>query len=160
MSTAPSETGMYAWRAFLNTHATVIGALERELDEELGLPIGWYDVLTNLSDAPEGRLRMQHLAESVVLSRSGLTRLVDRMERGGLVAREMCPIDRRGTYAVITPEGRAALQRAAPTHIRGIQQHFLRHMDAEDLRALRRILEKVLRAEKGNKEASVSARSP
>ena len=151
---------MNAWRAFLNTHATVIGALERELDEELGLPIGWYDVLTNLNDAPEGRLRMQHLAESVVLSRSGLTRLVDRMERSGLIAREMCPIDRRGTFAVITVEGRATLQRAAPTHIRGIQQHFLRHVDAEDLRALCRVLEKVLRAERGSNEVSVVAPSP
>ena len=160
MSTESSETGMSAWRAFLDTHATVIGALERELDEEVGLPIGWYDVLTNLSDAPEGRLRMQQLAESVVLSRSGLTRLVDRMERGGLVTREMCPIDRRGTYAVITPEGGAALQRAAPTHRRGIQQHFLRHMSSEDLRALRRALEKVLRAEKGSSDVSVGAPSP
>ena len=157
MSAEPGETGMNAWRAFLDTHATVIGVLERELDEELGLPIGWYDVLTNLNDEPEGRIRMQDLAESVMLSRSGLTRLVDRMEQGGLVTREMCPIDRRGTYAVITPEGIAALQRAAPTHIRGVQQHFLQHLDAADLRALRRVLEKVLRAEKGSNEVSVDA---
>ena len=138
-----------AWRAFLVTHASVLRTLEREMLEEQGLPLTWYDILVHLDEAPEGRLRMQTLADSILLSRSGLTRLFDRMEQRGLVRRESCPEDRRGTYAVMTPKGRSAFSRAQPGHLRGIDEHFLRHLDQDELELLERIQTKVLSSVKG-----------
>src|SRR3954463_6481530 len=88
------------WRLFLATHASVAEVLDAELQAERSMPLTWYDVLVNLDHAPGGRMRMQHLAEAVLFSRSGLTRLADRMERAGLISREACPDDRRGTFAV------------------------------------------------------------
>ena len=84
------------WEAFLRTQAAIVRRLEREMMETDGLPLPWYDVLIQLYATPEKRLRMQVLAESVVLSRSGVTRLIDRLEREGLVRREASPEDRRG----------------------------------------------------------------
>lgn len=149
MSTHIPEERMDAWRAFLQAHAAVIRALESEMQKEQGLPLTWYEILVWLNRAPEGRLRMQELADSVLLSRSGLTRLMDRMSEAGLVKREACSHDRRGMYAVITPEGKAALERSAPEHLRGVQEHFLRHLDDADVQAMRRALSKVLASEKG-----------
>ena len=94
-----------------------------------------------------GRLRLQTLAESVLLSRSGLTRLIDRMERSGLVRREPCPEDRRGYYAVLTDAGRETLNRAAPGHLRGVAEHFARHLSPTDILALQTALEKISQAE-------------
>ena len=143
---------MAAWRAFLQAYSTVMRTLEREMQESEGLTLSWYDILAHLDDAPEGAIRMQFLADSILLSRSGLTRLVDRMVDAGLVTRVTCPEDRRGTYAVITPDGRAALRRAMPGHIQGIQEHFLRHMSEEDVRALHSTLSKPLKAESDNRK--------
>ena len=137
-----------AWRAFLRAHAAVVGALETELDAERDLPLPWYDVLVSLSDAG-GRLRMQELADRVLFSRSGLTRLVDRMAAAGLVSRERCEDDRRGTFAVLTPGGMARLREAAGVHLRGIHDHFTRHLSDADVRALTGSLDKVLRGETG-----------
>jgi DNA-binding MarR family transcriptional regulator len=127
-----NDQEMAAWRAFLRAQATVLGALERELESERGLPIAFYDVLVVLSEADGGRLRMSELARRVVLSRSGVTRLVDRMEREGLVRREQCPADRRGYETVITAEGREVLRKAWPVHARGVAEHFARHLTKED----------------------------
>lgn len=124
------------WADFLRFHATVIGLLERELVEQAGMALGWFDVLVQLDAAPEGRLRMQDLAAAVVLSRSGLTRLVDRLERAGHVVRASCPSDRRGTFAQITNGGRAALGRARPVHLQGVADHFAAHLDERQLAAL------------------------
>src|SRR5712691_5660891 len=88
----------------------------------------WYEVLLHLNRSPEGRMRMQDLADLALQSRSGLTRVVDRMEAAGLVSREVCPSDRRGILAVITPEGRRSFRRAALLHVRGIERHFGRHL--------------------------------
>jgi DNA-binding MarR family transcriptional regulator len=137
-----------AWRAFLRAHAAVVGALEAELEGERDLPLPWYDVLVSLSDAG-GRLRMQDLADRVLFSRSGLTRLVDRMATAGLVARERCEDDRRGTYAVLTGAGAARLREAAGVHLRGIHDHFTSHLADADVVALTEALDKVLRAETG-----------
>jgi DNA-binding MarR family transcriptional regulator len=131
------------WRAFLEAHAAVADALDAELRAERGMPLTWYDVLVNLHEAG-GRLRMQHLASAVLFSRSGLTRLVDRMGSAGLVRRERCADDGRGTFAVMTPAGRRALQRAAPVHLRGVDEHFLRHLGPADLRAFDSALGRVL----------------
>ena len=125
-----------AWRAFLRAHATVIGELEQEMQEGEGLPLTWYDILVNLECAPNCRLRMQALADSILLSRSGLTRLLDRMAAAGLVRREPCPEDRRGTYAALTEPGRQALEKAAPGHLAGVDHHFLSKLDDDDIEAL------------------------
>jgi DNA-binding MarR family transcriptional regulator len=137
-----------AWRALLHAHLTVTTVLNRELEAEAGLPLTWYDVLLTLHDAG-GRLRMQELARSVLLSKSGVTRLVDRMARAGLVTREPCEDDRRGLLAVLTDAGEAALRRAAPVHLRGIDEHFCRHLDDHDAGVVHRALARVIAASEG-----------
>lgn len=126
----------------------MVGALELELHEARDLPLAWYDVLVALSEAPERRLRMQDLARRVLFSRSGLTRLVDRMADAGLVARERCEDDRRGTYAVITAAGARRLRDASGVHLRGVREHFDRHLSDTDVRALGTALEKVVAGER------------
>ena len=107
--------------------------------EDQGLSLTWYDVLIHLSEASESRLQHQALAGSLLLSRSGITRLVDRMAKAGLV--------RRASYVVITPQGRDALDRASPGHVRGIVQHFTRYLDSEDASALQKFFSRVLQGE-------------
>jgi DNA-binding MarR family transcriptional regulator len=143
MRNRPDDAHLAAWRSLLEAHAAVTDLLERELEREQGLALSKFEVLLRLADAPGGRMRMLELAESVLLSKSGLSRLVDRMEGAGLVRRERCPSDRRGAFAVLTDEGRRALRRAAPVHLRGIQEHFARHLDGEEVGMLARLLEKV-----------------
>jgi|SRR5919106_1188551 DNA-binding MarR family transcriptional regulator len=149
MDKSISQKGIAAWQAFLEAHAIIIRALEQEMAEEQGLPLTWYDILIHLDHASQDRLRMQALAECLLLSRSGVTRLIDRMEQAGLVRRASCPDDRRGSYAIITQEGKGVLQRATPGHLRGIQRHFLHHLNDWDIGALRLALSKVLRGERG-----------
>jgi DNA-binding MarR family transcriptional regulator len=149
MLVRPDAAHLAAWRSLLETHAAVTELLERELVEERGLPLSRYDVLLNLAEAPEGRLRMEELAQSVLLSKSGLSRLVDRMEEAGLVRREQCSSDRRGKFAVLTDQGRSALRRAAPVHLRGIQQHFARHLDQDQARVLTDALTRIRDAARG-----------
>ncbi|SRR6266567_1774257 len=137
MARAPalSDEQLAAWQAFIRAQSEVIGTLGRELETEQGLPITFYDVLTQLSRAG-GRLRMSELADAVVLSRSGVTRLVDRMVRAGLVRREHCPTDRRSSYAVLTADGKKALKQAWPVHSRGIAEHFARHLSCDEAKTL------------------------
>ncbi|HYY80191.1 MAG TPA: MarR family transcriptional regulator [Actinomycetes bacterium] len=146
MPTRPDPRHLAAWRSLLQAHAALTELLERELVTERGLPLSRYEVLLYLAESPDGRLRMQELAEQVLLSKSGLTRLVDRMEAAGLVRRERCPDDRRGAYAVLTDHGRAVLRRAAPVHLRGIQEHFGRHVGEDEARALSGALGRVVAA--------------
>ena len=148
MNVEPDEAQLRVWRSFLETHSTLIRALEKEMQADQGLPLTWYDVLVHLSEASGGRLRHQALAKSLLLSRSGITRLVDRMATAGLVRREPCPDDRRGSYAVLTEEGRRALERAAPGHMRGITEHFAVHLNAEDVWTLGSVFDRVLRAKR------------
>jgi DNA-binding MarR family transcriptional regulator len=145
---APSidEEAMQAWVGFLRAHAALVDVLGRELEQEVQMPLSWYDVLAQLSATPDGRLRMQDLAGAVVLSKSGLTRLVDRLETAGLVTRASCPSDRRGTYAQITDRGRAALAEARPVHHRGIEEHFASLLGQRELAALRSATDKVTAA--------------
>jgi len=130
-----SEEQLAAWRAFIRAQATVLAALEQELEAERGLPIAYYDVLVQLAEA-DGHLRMSELAERVVLSRSGVTRLVDRMERDGLVERQQCPSDRRGTEAVLTDKGRETLEDSWPVHARGVAEHFANHLSPAEVSVL------------------------
>jgi DNA-binding MarR family transcriptional regulator len=146
MSTRPDDGHLAAWRSLLEAHAAVTELLARELEDERGLPLAWYEVLLQLATTSGGRLRMQELAQSVLLSKSGLTRLIDRMQRQGLVRRERCPSDRRGWFAVLTPAGRTAFRRAAPIHLRGIQEHFARHLEPAEVEALTAALSRVMAA--------------
>lgn len=150
------EHRLAAWRSFLHGHLVLTGVLEREMEAETGLPLTWYDVLLNLNEAG-GRLRMQELARSIVLSKSGLTRLVDRMVGAGYVCREPAEGDRRGLMAVLTPEGKEALRRAAPVHVRGIEEHFGRHVSDEEAAVVRDVFDRVRAALAGTCEAAVEA---
>jgi DNA-binding MarR family transcriptional regulator len=140
-----TEQHLAAWRGLLNAHATAVGAIERDLDAAGYIPLTWYDVLVALSEAPGQRLRLHELADSVVLSRSGLTRLVDRLEAAGLLCREACPTDRRGAFAVLTDEGRATLLRTWPAYARGIADYFARYLSTEEADAVAAALERVAR---------------
>jgi DNA-binding MarR family transcriptional regulator len=113
-----------AWRALLNAHAAVTSRVEAELAAAGLPPLGWYDVLWPLRRAPGRRLRMSALAAEVTLSRTGLTRLVDRMEQAGVVAREPAAEDRRGSYVTLTPDGAALLRRMWPVYRRALEQWF------------------------------------
>jgi DNA-binding MarR family transcriptional regulator len=152
MPARPDPLHLAAWRALLETHAAVTELLARELATERGLPLKAYDVLLNLAEAPGGRLRMQELSASVLLSKSGLSRVVDRMEEGGLVRREQSEDDRRGWFAVLTEHGRSTLRRAAPVHLRGIQEHFARHLDDEEARVLATVLARVSAAARARRD--------
>jgi len=127
-----SDQERRAWGGFLTTHARLVRKLDEELREAHGMPLGTFDVLIQLSRAPNQRLRMRDLADAIVLSRSGLTRLVDRLVRDGLVERERCGEDARGAWAVLTPAGRKALKQATPTHIEGVRRLFLADLDTDD----------------------------
>ena len=135
----PTREQLAAWRAFLRAHASITRALEAELLAEQELSLASYDVLVQLAEAPDRRLRMTELADAVLLSRSGVTRLVDRLEKGGLVAR--CPVesDGRGVAAQLTDAGLNRLRTASRTHLRGIAHHFVHRLDETDLRVLERI---------------------
>ena len=151
MVAEPDHEQITAWRSFLEVHSAVIKALERELIEDQGFPLTWYDVLTHLSELPEARMQHQALAESLLLSRSGVTRLVDRMVSAGLVCREASPEDRRVSYVTMTQQGRDALDRASPGHMRGIAEHFVRYLDAGDVSVLQRFFSRVLDGEGGQR---------
>ena len=135
-----------AWRAFLWAPTVIIRNLENEMRAAAGLPLSWFDVLIHLREAPQGRLRLQALAESVVLSRSGLTRLIDRMEKAGVVRREPATDDRRGSYAVLTAAGRRRFEHVMPGHLRRVNDHFARHLSAAEVRALTATLSKLVAA--------------
>ena len=144
MTSALSPADLSAWRTFLRAHATVVRRLEAELVAEHDLPLASYDVLVQLSEAPDRCLRMTELADRVLLSRSGLTRLADRLERDGLIERAACANDARGTLAVLTPAGLDRLRAAWPTHLRGVAEHVTGRLSAAELVRLRELLAKLL----------------
>ena len=140
---ATDDERLAAWGTFLRAHAQITRLLEHELQEEQSLSLADYDVLYQLAAAEGRRLRMSELADRLLLSRSGATRLVDRLESDALVRRTSCATDRRGLWAHLTDAGLARLRDAAPTHLRGICEHFLDRIPARDLERLRRTLERV-----------------
>jgi DNA-binding MarR family transcriptional regulator len=129
-----TETEMRAWQALLHAHHQVIRRLDRELREEHDLPLAAYDVLLRLARAPGRASRMTDLAERVMLSPSGLTRLVDRLVSKGLVERRTDPEDARVALASLTEEGLGQLRKAARTHLRGIREHFTGLLSETQLR--------------------------
>lgn len=133
------------WRAFLLAHARVSRRLDEELRLEHDLSIAEYDTLLTLALAPGRRMRMGPLAERVILSKSGVTRLIDRLVSDELVERSACLADARGAEAVLTERGMARLRQASPTHLRGIDEHFLSLLEDPDLAVIERCMSTVAR---------------
>lgn len=142
-ATEPDPLHLDAWVAFLRAHAHVVRVLDAELRDEVGLPLTWYDVLVQLSEAG-GEVRMSELADRLLLSRSATTRLIDRVERAGLVERCIPADDARGRTVSLTEPGRATLRSAAVVHLRGVQRHFGRHLDEEEAAVVARVGRRVV----------------
>lgn len=137
---------MQVWRALLGVGTRVLSKLDDDLVAEYNLRVADYEVLVLLSEAPAGRLRMSELAGAVFLSPSGLTRRVDHLANGGLVVREQCPSDRRGSFAVLTAAGMRALEQAAPTHVEGVRRYVFDRMNRDELCVLANVLQAILQA--------------
>ena len=138
-----SDWRLAVWRQFLLSHARVVRTLEQELQDGAQMPLVWYDVLLQLVEAPQRRLRMAELADRLLMSRSGLTRMIDRLQTEGLVRREPSPDDARGMYTVLTDAGLMALRAAAPVHLSGVQSHWLALFSDAELRELGGLLSRV-----------------
>jgi DNA-binding MarR family transcriptional regulator len=139
-----TETELAAWRGLLRVHTALVKALDAELAAAHDLPLSSYEVLITLESAPDRKRRMAELADSVLLSRSGMTRLVDRLEQHGLLVRDTCTDDGRGCFAVLTDKGAALLEEARPTHLEGVRQRFLTHFSDAELRTFAQAWERVL----------------
>ncbi len=133
-----------AWRGLLRVHSALVKALDAELLAGHDLPLTSYEVLINLQAAPGKRRRMAELADGVLLSRSGMTRLVDRLERDGLLVRDTCVSDGRGTFAVLTDKGEALLGEARRTHLDGVRERFLKHFERDELTQLATLWNRVV----------------
>src|SRR3954463_4037435 len=134
------------WGALLKVHAALVPLLDRELQEAHGLPLTWYDVLLELNTAPDRRLTMTQLGSVSAVSRTRVSRVVDELVRAGLVAREPNPDDGRSAFAALTPAGRAALRKAAPTYVAAVHREFADHLTAHEAKVLAGALRKVLDA--------------
>jgi DNA-binding MarR family transcriptional regulator len=141
-----TDTQVAAWVALLQTQAVAVDGVEAELMAECDLPLAWHEVLVRLARSEDGRVRMQELARAVLLSKSGLSRLADRMQEAGLIERTACPTDRRGTFAAITDEGRRRLKAAEPVFRRGVEAHFAARLSDEELQSLTGLLRKIVDA--------------
>jgi DNA-binding MarR family transcriptional regulator len=147
---AAQKDRFFAWYGMLKANARVLDEIERELDTESGLPLSWFEVLVNLSHCGTGdacRMRMNELADLLVVSRGGVTRIVARLEEAGLVKRVIPKEDRRATFAVLTPAGQTKLDAAGPLVERSVQRHFGRHLSGRDVAGLRRAIVKILEGE-------------
>lgn len=140
------DPGLTTWLTLVHAYSVLVDLLEDDLRNAADLDLGWLEVLVQLTSSQDGRLTMQELARSVVLSKSGVTRLVDRMEEAGLVERQACPTDRRSTYAAITPAGRTALRDALPRHLESLTGRFTGVLTTAELGMLRTTLQKLLDA--------------
>ncbi|HXQ96642.1 MAG TPA: MarR family winged helix-turn-helix transcriptional regulator [Candidatus Acidoferrales bacterium] len=142
-----SDGEFRAWRTYLQSHALLLRRLEADLVGETGMSLAHYDVLVQLALADGRRLRMHELAERVLLSRSGITRVVDRLEADGLVERRVCQSDARGSFAVLSEAGLTQLHRATPVHFAGVRRHFVGPLRATELEALADLLERLVAAQ-------------
>ena len=139
---SPTREQLIVWRAFLETSYALIDILDAELQAERGLSLAWYDALVHLEEGEHG-LRMNELASRILLSKSGLTRVIDKMEEAGLVTRERPAGNRRVVLVHMTPKGAETLAAARVVHRRGIQEHFAQQVDQADLQALAGILQPI-----------------
>ncbi|HEX8715287.1 MAG TPA: MarR family transcriptional regulator [Solirubrobacteraceae bacterium] len=138
-----SEAGQRAWRGLLRAHACLSKRLDTALEQAHGLPLSSYEVLDRLDDADAGKMRMCDLAEQAQISRSGLTRLVDRLEREQLLERCSCEHDARGSFACLTDRGRARLQEARVTHLAVVREQFFSRFSEPELAALAEMCQRV-----------------
>ncbi len=133
-----------AWKGLVAVHSRLTAQLDGELERDHGLGLTAYEVLMNLSDAPAGRMRMSALAEQLLLSRSGITRLADRLVARDLIKRERCSDDGRGYNAQLTPRGRALVEAARPGHLAAVRRIFLSRLRDDEIDALGAIWERLL----------------
>lgn len=138
-----NDQELRAWRGLLRAHASLAKVLDAELEERHGLPMSSYEVLHFLAGSDQGRMRMCDLAEQAQMSRSGLTRLVDRLERDGLLERCSCEHDARGAYACLTASGRERLSEARSTHRSVVREHFLSRFSQQELSSLAELWERI-----------------
>ena len=139
---SPSPERLRSWRLYFESALALHDVLDAELERDAGIPLRWYDALVHLEETPDG-LRMNELAERILYSKSGFTRVVDRMEAAGLVRRVRPENDRRSILVVLTDQGRITLEQARRHHRHAIEQHFSRHLGDTDIKALTRALEKL-----------------
>lgn len=156
MADACDDPRITSFGMLLEAHAAVVSAVNRDLEQQSGIPVGWFEVLIRLSRSPGRQLRMSELAAQVSLSTSGLTRLVDRVEAAGYIRREACPSDRRGAFAVLTPAGREALERTLPAHLESLERHVAGPLGPDGLAQLESLL-RTLRDSAGCPTAAVPA---
>ena len=128
----------------VRSHRLLTDRLGRELEQDVGIPLVFFDVLINVGAAPEGRITMSRLSTDIALTTGGVTRLVDRMVDAGLVERQACPSDRRSIHVILTTEGRSVLDRAIEAHIEGIDRHLMAHLSDKDRASLATALTKIL----------------
>ena len=134
-----SDEEQCTWRAFLTAMRLLTDQLDRELQRDANIPHTYYEILVALSEAPGRRLRMNQLADMCQSSRSRLSHAVNRLEEAGWVRREACPTDKRGALAVMTDEGFAAIESAAPGHVEGVRRHVFDVLSPEQVRQLSEI---------------------
>ena len=144
MATTGRVTAVQAWERSLHAVSGLLAELDRDMQDDTGITVIWYDVLLNLRHAPDMRLRMQALSDSLVLTRSGATRLIDRIEKAGLVRREPAAEDRRGYYAILTEKGLDVLTRTQKSYTAGIARHFGKHLNADERQTVFTIMSKFL----------------
>ena len=137
-----SPERLRAWRLYFESALALLDVLDADMERDAGIPIRWYDLLVHLEDETGG-LRMNELAERILYSKSGFTRVVDRLEEAGLVQRVRPDNDRRSILVVLTDEGRSAMERARRHHRHAIEEHFSRHLSDADIKALTRALAKL-----------------
>jgi DNA-binding MarR family transcriptional regulator len=139
----PDACRIGAWMALLDAHSRLTARLEAELERGHGISLAQYEVLYRLSEASEQRLRLNQLTSHARMTKSGVSRLVERLSSQGLIRTERCPSDRRGAFAVLTPAGAGVFRRASSLHLRGVQDHFGSLLDDAEASSLRAALERV-----------------
>ena len=154
---SPSPERLRAWRLYFESALAVLDVLESELERDAGIPLRWYDTLVQLEET-DG-LRMTELADRILYSKSGFTRIVDRMEDAGLIRRVRPENDRRSILIVLTDEGRRTMEEARRHHRHSIEQHFSRHLADTDVKALIRALDKVSAHARPLRPGRIRARS-
>lgn len=140
-----NEVEMCAWRNLLTAHAQISSQLDEELSREHGISFAEYEVLVHTSEGEDGSVRMSTLAQAALVSRSGLTRRVQHLVAEGLIERQRCKEDKRGTFAVLTPLGWEKLRAASVTHVRGVREHMISKLSQSDLKTLAVSLDKIMR---------------
>ena len=138
------DRGDQSWGWLLFAHAKVLNALEADLLDQHDLPLIWFDLLNRLREAPEQRMRMNDLKDASLFTKSGITRLIDRIEAAGFVTRVRSSLDRRGVFVAITRAGSDKINQVWPDHVASVWKHYGRHLDAEDLDAIETASRKIL----------------